>query len=161
VARVCRQVGGIPLAIELAVLRLRDVPVADLEALLDDQSAAVSGDRRSRPPRHRTMRAAIAWSHDLCEPSERLLWARLSAFPGDFDRTAAVRTCADGRLPAGQVVEALAGLVDKSIVLAEKRLGRCRYRLPGPLRQFGQQLSREHGDLRAPLRADRDGLGQR
>ncbi|MFE4665454.1 LuxR C-terminal-related transcriptional regulator [Streptomyces sp. NPDC056716] len=127
---------GIPLALELAAVRLRAVPLAELVARLDRRFEVLTGGRRTRLTRHQTLRTAIDWSHDLCTPEERLLWARLSVFAGSFELSAAERVCADAELSAEQVVEALIGLVDKSVV---QRIGEDggRYRLLDTIREYG------------------------
>ena len=99
VARLCRRLDGIPLAIELAAVRLRDLSVDQLARRLDDRFALLgsAGDQATLL-RHQTLRTAIGWSHELCEPQERLLWARLSVFAGSSmpmppSRCAAMRDC--------------------------------------------------------------------
>lgn len=82
--------------------------------------------RFAQPPRHRTMRTAIGWSHELCEPVERLLWARLSVFTGDFDVAAARAVCSGGPLPPARVERVLEGLVAKSVVRRSEERGRAR-----------------------------------
>jgi predicted ATPase len=118
VARVCRLLGGVPLAIELAAAQAGPVPVEKLAEDLDGRIPEVAPSR--------AMEAAAEWAYELCAPAERRLWARLSIFPGDFDLAAAERVGADaaGDLPA---------LVERSIV---RRVG-DRYRLPDPLRSYG------------------------
>ncbi|MFF9285097.1 ATP-binding protein [Streptomyces griseosporeus] len=127
---------GIPLALELAAVRLRAVPLAELVARLDRRFEVLTGGRRTALTRHQTLRTAIDWSYDLCTGPERLLWARLSVFAGPFDLRAAERVCAGGELPAERVVEALIGLVDKSVV---QRIGEQgdRYRLLDTIREYG------------------------
>ncbi|WP_427918638.1 LuxR C-terminal-related transcriptional regulator [Streptomyces sp. cg40] len=132
---------GIPLALELAAVRLRAVPLSELVARLDRHCEVLTGGRRTALTRHQTLRAAIDWSYDLCTPQEQLLWARLSVFAGSFGLTAAERVCAGGAggtgdLGGGEVVEALIGLVDKSVV---QRLGEdgTRYRLLDTIREYG------------------------
>ncbi|WP_043672107.1 ATP-binding protein [Streptomyces xylophagus] len=127
---------GIPLALELAAVRLRAVPLSELVARLDRHCEVLTGGRRTALTRHQTLRAAIDWSYDLCTPQEQLLWARLSVFAGSFELSAAERVCADGELDGEQVVEALIGLVDKSVVQRIGEDGR-RYRLLDTIREYG------------------------
>ncbi|MFE6282710.1 LuxR C-terminal-related transcriptional regulator [Streptomyces sp. NPDC057877] len=144
---------GIPLALELAAVRLRAVPLAELVDRLESRFEVLTGGRRTVLTRHQTLRTAIDWSHDLCTPRERLLWARLSVFAGSFGLAAAERVCADGALPAGQVVEALIGLVDKSVV---RRVGedggRGRYRMLDTLREYGAGHLADTPDAGGPVR---------
>lgn len=127
---------GMPLALELAAVRLRAVPLAELVARLDQRFEVLTGGRRTSLTRHQTLRTAIDWSYDLCTPHERLLWARLSVFAGSFELTSAEQVCGDGELSPGEVVEALIGLVDKSVV---QRIGEDggRYRLLDTIREYG------------------------
>jgi predicted ATPase len=100
VVRLCRRLDGIPLALELAAVRLRELSVDQLAQRLDDRFALLGApDDQAAPARHQTLRTAIGWSHELCEPPERLLWARLSVFAGEFDADAAEQVCADAQLP--------------------------------------------------------------
>jgi predicted ATPase/DNA-binding CsgD family transcriptional regulator len=117
VVRLCRRLNGMPLAIELAAVRLRALPLAELADLLDSGFSVLTVTRRGGAARHQTLRSAIEWSHALCTPPERALWRRLSVFAGSFDLAAAEEVCADAELPADEVVHALIGLVDKSVVM--------------------------------------------
>ncbi len=113
VIRLCRRLDGIPLAIELAAVRLRALPLAELASRLDQRLALLTSRHGTR---HRTLRDAIGWSHDLCTPAEQALWACLSVFGGPFTMSAAEEVCA-GELDPGQVMPALIRLVDKSILV--------------------------------------------
>jgi non-specific serine/threonine protein kinase len=141
VIRVCRRLDGIPLAIELATVRLRALPLEELAGRLERRFRVLTGGLRTALPRHQTLRTAIEWSHDLCTPAERVLWSRLSVFAGTFDVAAAEDVCTDGELDRDEIVDALIGLVDKSVLLREDG-GGTRYRLLDTLREFGaEQLS--------------------
>ncbi|MBB5131665.1 non-specific serine/threonine protein kinase [Thermocatellispora tengchongensis] len=147
VAELCRRLDGIPLALELAAVRAGTLPLASILQLLDERfwpSRGRSGEYGPGPggvcgrdARHRTMREAIAWSHDLCTEEERLLWARLSIFPGRFDLAAAEAVCADERLPAERIYPAVDGLVGKSILVCVKEPDRTTYRMLDGIREFG------------------------
>ncbi|MBW8483727.1 ATP-binding protein [Actinomadura parmotrematis] len=133
VALLCRRLDGIPLAIELAAVRLRSIP---LERLLNhlDILFWMLDNGPSELARHQTLRTTVGWSHELCAPLERLLWARLSVFAGGFDLAMAERVCADDRLGRVGVGTLLHGLVDKSIV---QRTGPDRYVMLDTLREYG------------------------
>lgn len=135
VVQLCQRLDGIPLALELAAVRLREFTVAGLMERMSDRFELLEGGSRSRLPRHQTMRMAIGWSHELCLPLERLLWARLSVFAGSFEVTDALAVCSDSKLAGGQVPEMITGLVGKSIVAREGR----RYRLLDTLREYGAE----------------------
>ncbi|WP_079273132.1 ATP-binding protein [Streptomyces sp. TN58] len=146
-AEVCRRLDGIPLALELAGARLRSWTVEQMAERIGERFEMLSDARATRPPRHRTMRTTIGWSHELCEPLERLLWARLSVFTGDFDIAAARAVCAGGPLPASRVERVLAGLTAKSVVLRSRERGAgTRYRLLDTIREYGQDWLAELGE---------------
>ncbi|MBV9452044.1 MAG: LuxR family transcriptional regulator [Streptosporangiaceae bacterium] len=136
VIRLCRRLDGIPLAIELAAVRLRAVPLEQLVWRLEDRFRLLSGNRSSVLPHHQTLHAATMWSYELCRPAEQLLWARLSVFAGSFDLAAAEEVCAGGDLARQEVLPALIGLVDKSVVLRAGK-DQARYRLLDTIREFG------------------------
>ncbi|MER5868847.1 NB-ARC domain-containing protein [Streptomyces sp. NPDC002044] len=153
-AEVCRRLDGIPLALELAGARMRRWSLEQMADRLGARFEVLADTRTARPTRHQTMRTAIGWSHELCEPVERLLWARLSVFSGDFDAAAARAVCAGGPLPAAGVERVLAGLVAKSVVRrTEERGAGTRYRMLDTIREYGHGWLAELGEDR--LVADR------
>ncbi|MDG9712024.1 ATP-binding protein [Streptomyces sp. DH10] len=95
VARLCRRLDGLPLAIELAAVRMRVLDVDQLLDRLDDRYRFLTTGSPAALPRHQTLRAAVAWSHDLCTAPEQLVWARLSVLAGSFDLETAEAVCAD------------------------------------------------------------------
>ncbi|PZG50749.1 ATPase [Spongiactinospora gelatinilytica] len=140
VAELCRRLDGIPLAIELAAVRLRALSVQQILSLLTDRFSLLAGASRTALPRHQTLRAAIGWSHEICEPAERLLWARLSIFAGDFELDAARAVCSEpGSLPEERITDLVTGLVEKSILLMDQHGKGVRYRLIDTLRDYGQE----------------------
>ena len=156
VGGICRRLEGLPLAIELAAARLPVLSPQQIDARLSDRLGLLTRGGRTRPARQQTLRASIEWSYELCTRAERLVWARLSVFAGGFELDAAEGVCADDRLAAGRVLDLLAGLADKSILVAEHREGVARYRLPEPLREFGQEHLQESGEDTALRRRHRD-----
>ena len=161
VISLCQRLNGLPLAIELAALRLRALPLRQLDELAglpEGESRPLTGSRRTVVPRHQTLARSISWSHDLCTPAERAVWARLSAFGGSFDLAAAEAVCADAGIPASQVTRAVIGLVDKSVLLREAAEADIagaqgaageppsRYRLPSVMRQAGAAHLARAGD---------------
>jgi len=133
VIRLCRRLDGIPLAIELAAVRTRALPLAELVTRLEGRFSLLTGARRGTAARHQTLRAAIEWSYPLCTDDERTLADRLSVFSGSFDLAAARNVAACAQMPDGMVGGVLAGLVDKSVVLAA---GDGRYRLLDSVREY-------------------------
>jgi predicted ATPase len=113
-ARLCARLDGNPLAIELAATRLRTLSLPQLVERLDDRFALLSAGSRTAVPRQQTLRALIDWSHALCSPPERLLWARLSVFAGSFDLRAAEAICSAEDLPAEAVLDLLDRLVARA-----------------------------------------------
>src|SRR5215469_3421966 len=137
VAGICRRLEGLPLAIELAAAWLPVLSAEQIDARLGDRLGLLTRGGRARPARQQTLRASIEWSYELCSQAERLLWARLSVFAGGFELDAAEGVCTDRRLVADQVLELLATLADKSILIASPGEGVARYRLPETLREYG------------------------
>jgi predicted ATPase/DNA-binding CsgD family transcriptional regulator len=134
VAELCRRLDGIPLALELAAVRLRGMPVDELLTRLNDRFR-VLGAARTANDRHRTLRAAVAWSYELCTPAEQRLWAELSVFPGVFGQAASEYVCGPG------TSEVLRRLVDKSVVqqMGVKPGGGEIYQLLDTMREFGAE----------------------
>ncbi|HEY4465540.1 MAG TPA: BTAD domain-containing putative transcriptional regulator [Streptosporangiaceae bacterium] len=118
-ARICRMLDGMPLAIELAAPRLRTLSPAQLAERLGDRFRLLTGGSRAAMPRHQTLRAVVDWSWDLLSEPERVLARRLAVFPGGTTLNIAERVCGGGSLPAEEVLPALAGLVDKSFLAVD------------------------------------------
>jgi predicted ATPase/DNA-binding CsgD family transcriptional regulator len=156
VAGICRRLEGLPLAIELAAARLLVLSPEQVEARLGDRLGLLIRGGRTRPTRQQTLRASIEWSYELCSEPERLLWARLSVFAGGCELDAAEGICADHRLAADQVLDLLAALVGKSVLIVAHGRGVARYRLPETLREFGQERLHESGEDTALRRRHRD-----
>ncbi|GAB4009927.1 ATP-binding protein [Nocardioides ultimimeridianus] len=154
--RLCRQLDGIPLAIELAASRLQVLDIDELVERLRDRSVTLRERNRSFPERHRTLEALIDWSHDLCSPGERLLWARAATFAGDFSLRALEDICADEQLPVAEVVDTVAGLVDRSIFLREEQGGHVRFRMLDTIRAYGRDRLDEAGETEELARRHRD-----
>jgi predicted ATPase/class 3 adenylate cyclase len=140
--RICRRLDGIPLAIELAAARLRVMPVAELDARLDQRFSILTGGSRAALPRQQTLLAMVDWSWELLTPAERHVLAGLSVFAGGFDLAAAEAVAGGEIVPAAQVLGHLAALVDKSLVHFDTGIGDgtgdgpVRYRLLETVRQY-------------------------
>lgn len=143
-AEICRRLDGIPLAIELAAAGTGRQSAQEIAGRLASR-LDVFADPTLRPPRHRTLRTTIGWSHELCTPLERLLWARLAVLRGDFDEETAVAVCAGGPLTAEAVPAALCALVAKSVVTRDG----VRHRMLDTLREYGRMWLAELGEERA------------
>ena len=145
VVRLCRRLDGVPLAIELASVRLRAIPLDQLADRLEDRFRLLAGGRRAALPHHQTLRTATEWSYDLCSPAEQLLWARLSVFAGSFDVEAAEQVCAGGPLDRTDILATVIGLVDKSVVMRAEGAG-LRYLLLDTIRDFGAEKLASAGE---------------
>ncbi len=145
VARLCQGLDGMPLAIELAAVRLRVLSAEQIMEQLDDRYRLLTGGSRTGLERHQTLRAAIEWSYDLCSPQEQILWGRLSVFSGGFDLEAAEQVCAGEDIAQEDVFELVTGLLDKSVLAREEHGSRVRYRLLETIRQYGQTHLTESG----------------
>ncbi|MGW0843153.1 LuxR C-terminal-related transcriptional regulator [Streptomyces sp. NPDC002787] len=156
VARLCRRLDGLPLAIELAAVRVRALGVDQLVERLDDRYQLLTGGSPTSAPRHRTLRSAVDWSHELCTPQEKLVWAWLSVFVGGFDLAAAEAVCGGDGVDARDVLDAVAGLVDKSVLVREERAGQVRYRLLVSLRDYGLEKLHDLGEATETRRRHRD-----
>jgi predicted ATPase/DNA-binding XRE family transcriptional regulator len=136
VARICRQLDGIPFAIELAASRLDAFGVADVAQLVERRFHLMPGRYRSASKRHRTMHALLDWSFELLSTEQQVLLARLACFPGQWTADAAGIVCSFGRLEFADVLELISSLVEKSLVVATTEAGRARYRLLETTRLF-------------------------
>ncbi|MHC5256890.1 ATP-binding protein [Streptomyces sp. UC4497] len=156
VLEVCRRLDCLPLAVELAAGRLRVLSPPQLMERLDDRFRLLRGGGRDALPRHQTLRTTIGWSHELCTPQERLLWARLSVFSGSFDLEAAEYVCGGESLPADDVVDVLDELLAQSVVVREEARGEVRYRMLDTVRAYGAEWLDNLGDGRRMRRRHRD-----
>ena len=152
VAAVCRALDGIPLAIELAAVRLRSLSPRQVLARLDSRFQLLSGGGPAGQPHHRTLLAALEWSYGLLTESEQAMWRRVSVFAGSFDLDAAEAVCAGEDIAARSVMDLVDGLVAKSILAHAVGTAKARYRLLGTIGEFGLQKLRAEGGER-PFRA--------
>ena len=143
VARLCRRLDGLPLAIELAAARARAMTPEQMLGRLDDGLRLLASPRRGAASRHRTLRDAIEWSYNLLDDAERLVLQRLSVFAGDFSLEAAEAVCADDDVASDDVLDLLAALVDKSLVVVRDQVDEARYRLLETIRQYAAERLRE------------------
>jgi predicted ATPase/DNA-binding CsgD family transcriptional regulator len=148
VVRLCQRLDGIPLAIELAAVQLRGTSLRALAGRLENRFLMLTGGGRVALAHQQTLRTATQWSYDLCSPAERLLWARLSVFADSFGIPAAQQVCAGGALDSADILPALIGLVDKSVVLRPQE-DEPRYRLLDTIREFGAERLAESGEQAA------------
>ncbi|KAB8189771.1 AAA family ATPase [Nonomuraea phyllanthi] len=133
VSRLVQRLDGIPLAIELAAGRLRTLPLGELVRELEERFDLPAARVPAALARHQTLRATIDWSYRLCSDGEQRLWARLSMFAAGADLETAEAVCSGDGIDGFDVLDLLAGLVDKSILVSDG----SRYRMPETLRAYG------------------------
>jgi predicted ATPase/DNA-binding NarL/FixJ family response regulator len=152
VTRICELTEGIPLAIELAAGRLTTLSVEQVADQLRDALTVLTTGSHLQPRRQRTLRAAIDGSYERLTPAEKVLLNRMSVFSGLVSLESVRAVCADAALPAVEVLDNLARLIDKSLVQAEAASSELRYRLLELLRQYASEKLVEAGEHEA-LRA--------
>ncbi|WP_216896405.1 LuxR C-terminal-related transcriptional regulator [Nocardia alni] len=152
-AAICRRLDGMPLALELAALRLRVLSPAQLLDRLDDTMGLLRTGPRTAPQRRQTIEGAVRWSYELCTPAEQMLWQQLSVFAGGLDIDAAEAVCL---LPGHDLIDALSGLVDKSVLALRRTDDAARYSMLEPIRQFGHDRLAESGGETAVRERHRD-----
>lgn len=160
VVAICRALDGLPLAIELAAARLRSLSPWQIADRLTRVLPLLTSTSRTAPERQRTLQATIDWSFALCSPAEQAVWQRASVFAGTFDLPAAERVCAAADLPAEDVLNAVDGLLDKSVLVRDDHGEIARYRMLETLREHGRSLLDEQGDTVRVLREHRDWIDQ-
>jgi predicted ATPase/DNA-binding SARP family transcriptional activator/DNA-binding CsgD family transcriptional regulator len=139
VARVCRKLDGMPLAIELATARMGVLAVEQVAQRLEVSLEVLKGTSRSAAPRQRTLRATLDWSYDLLSKDDRRFFGRLSVFVGGWTLEAAEAVCSGDGVEEDDVLDLLGGLVDKSLVVAGASTdGALRYRMLEPVRQYAR-----------------------
>ena len=169
-AGICHLLDGIPLAIELAARRLPVLTEKEILDRLGDRFNLLTSGGRVATTRHQTLLATIDWSFDLCTPEEQTLWTRLSVFSGGCDLDAAEAVCAGEGIAREDVLDLVAGLVDKSLLTKEEHDGRTHYRMLHSIRAYGRarmpgaeetMTRRRHRDYyhRMAVRADAEWLG--
>jgi predicted ATPase/DNA-binding CsgD family transcriptional regulator len=154
VAQICRELEGIPLAIELAAARTGTLSAQQISERLEDSLKLLTGGGRTRAPRQRTLRGALDWSHELLPAPEQLLFRRLSVFAGGWTLEAAEAVVSGEGVGEGDVLDLLSNLVDKSLVVAAQTTGDggVRYRMLESVRHYAQELLEESGEAEEALR---------
>ncbi|MFD9961412.1 BTAD domain-containing putative transcriptional regulator [Amycolatopsis sp. NPDC058986] len=143
VLRIVRSLDGLPLALELAAARLRTLSLADLAAGLSDRFRLLATGSRTALPRHRTLRAVIAWSWDLLDADARTVAERISVLPGGVTPASATAVCAGTTVSPGEIPELLAGLADRSLLQLAPDTGR--YRMLETIREYGLETLVDQG----------------
>ncbi|NRQ36368.1 tetratricopeptide repeat protein [Nonomuraea sp. NN258] len=144
IARLCRDLDGLPLALELAAARTVAMSPGQISARVKDNFRVLNASARTAPARQRTLLATMQWSHDLLSAPEQVLFRRLAVFSGPFTLDLAESVCAGAALPRAQVLDVLTDLVDKSLVQFDQDSS-C-YRLLESVRQFAAELLESAGE---------------
>jgi predicted ATPase/DNA-binding CsgD family transcriptional regulator len=148
VLKICRELDGIPLALELAAARLKVMDMEEIAGELDDRLRLLRGGDRTAPARLQTMRASIDWSYQLLPESEKILLRRVSVFAGGWSMAAARAICADQALPEADILDLLDGLINKSLVLVQRNHHRAlRYRLLETVVQYAAGKASQAGEV--------------
>jgi non-specific serine/threonine protein kinase len=143
---VCRQLDGLPLAIELAAARVRTLSVGQIAERLRRRLPTLAGGIRTAPERQQTLRATIDWSYELCSPGEQLVWQRAAAFSGSFELDAAELVCGGSGVEPADVLDLLDGLIDKSVLTRSEQDGVVLFRMLETLREYGQERLEQADD---------------
>ncbi len=151
VARICRELDGIPLAIELAAARTRTLSVDEIAAHLDDRFGFLKYWRHVAVPRHQTLEATMTWSYELLSPVERQVLRRVSVFAGGFTLRAAAAVCVAGE--EAEALDLVGRLVERSLVVGHLREGETRYGLLETVRQYAAERLAEAGEVDETRRA--------
>ncbi|GLY71866.1 ATP-binding protein [Actinoallomurus iriomotensis] len=149
--RLVRLLDGVPLAIELAAPLVRSMALPEIVSALSAFRLGLLTDGPHHPGHHRTLWHTFEWSHQLCSPEERLLWARLAVFAGGFTMEAAVAVAGDPGLPGDRIPALLRTLVTKSVVTADTDAAPTRYSMLATVREYGlERLRRAEPPLPDP-----------
>lgn len=152
VVQICRRLDGLPLALELAAVRLRTLGARQVAERLDHRFRLLTTGNRAALPRHQTLRAAIDWSYELLDARERLMLARLAVFGGSFALDGVESICIGDGLEPDDVLDVLSSLVEKSLVNMVESDGDARYRLLETVREYAMVHLTNAGDVDARLR---------
>lgn len=135
VARICQQVDGIPLAVELAAARITHLSPSEIAQRLERHTGLLTSRRHTTPSRHRTLTATLDWSYEQLTPSDQALFQRVAVFSGGAPLEAIEGICGDG-LETGTVLDNVASLVDKNLLLTDEVHGVTRYRMLETVRRY-------------------------
>jgi predicted ATPase/DNA-binding winged helix-turn-helix (wHTH) protein len=149
IAAICRRLDGIPLALEMAAARAPLLGVEQLAQLLDERFRVLTGGRRTALPRQQTLRATLDWSYDLLPERERIVLARLGVFAGGFTIEAACAVAAEEAIDKVEVIDLLARLISRSLVVADTGDQSKRYRLLQSTREYALERLDESGGSEA------------
>ena len=153
VSDLCRHLDGMPLALELAAVRLRTIGLKELIERLSDRFALLTGGSRAALPRQQTLMATIDWSHDLLSGQEAAVLRRLAVFPSDFGLDAAEAVAAGTTIDQSSVLELLSSLSEKSFVARMPAAAIARYRLHETMREYALLKLRDASEQATTMKA--------
>ncbi len=143
-AQICTQLDGIPLALELAAVRIKVLSLEDICSRLENRFALLTGGKRTSLPRQKTLRAMIDWSFDLLSENEKMLWRRLSVFSGGWTLEVAEQVCSDELLDQYDILDLTNELTEKSVISFSEQSGK--FRMLETIKQYGEEKLREAGE---------------
>ncbi|MFN0071246.1 MAG: ATP-binding protein [Chloroflexota bacterium] len=146
VAELCQQLDGLPLAIELAAARMKILSPAGVLQRLNEHFSAMLKDPERRVDRHQSLQGALDWSHELLSPAEAALLRRLAVFAGGWTYDAAEVVCVDDALMAPELLDAMSGLVDQSLIVVDRQNGDVRYHMLETVRQYARERLHSAGE---------------
>ncbi len=150
VAHICRRLDGLPLAIELAAARLKYESLQELAVHLDSRFEVLIDGPRGLPPRQQAMRDCIAWSYNLLQADEQLLFRRLAVFVGEYSRHTVETVCGYGLLSQARAGFALTALIDKSLlVVSGRKSAQLRFSMLETIREYAFERLTEQGEVKA------------
>src|SRR5246500_5193237 len=161
VVELCGLLEGVPLAIELAAVKLRALSVEQVVQRFGQRLTSLTAPARVSATRHQSLRSMVDWSYELCPHNAQVLWRRLSVIPGTFDLELAESVCAFGELDPEDVIDSIERLVGQSILLTGHAAGVMRYRLLAPLREVAGELAEQAGESAELQRRHRDAMLER
>jgi len=147
VFHICRQLDGIPLAIELAAARTKTLTIDQIAERLNDRLNLLTQGNRTALPRHQTLRALIDWSYDLLSEEEQALFRRLAVFVGGWTLEGARAVFSDALVDENRISKVISLLVDKSLVIVQKQGGEVHYQMLETIRQYGEEKLRMKGEI--------------
>lgn len=147
-AQICHQLDGIPLAIELAAVRINVLSVEKIREKLNDRFKLLTGGRRTALPRQQTLKALIDWSYDLLNEKEKILLQRLSVFSGGWTLEAAEEICIDDKIESYDIIDIQTTLMDKSLINSVEKTGMIRFYLLETIKQYAEEKLCESTDLK-------------
>src|SRR6202165_4976298 len=153
VSDLCHHLDGMPLALELAAVRLRTIGLEDLIKRLNDRFGLLTGGSRAALPRQQTLKATIDWSHDLLSGQEAAVLRRLAVFPSDFALDAAEAVAAGSGVDQTEVLDLLSSLIEKSFVARLGAVASARYRFHETMREYGLLKLRDADEEAAAIKA--------